>query len=542
VGEVPDVYRLSVRVGQGGAIVDSRGLRNLTRSSSAAESQLVARGPFVAFVQRVQGRVQGVNILDLRGEPAGLTAGWSRLKRAQGALSNLQRSGSLRGIGQQRYRIEPPSAALRLTRQGSDFVLVLEDLRVTLDPVRPATPHARVRWVAQHKAQPGSITWLVDIVRGLDFVGPAPIEWLEHRVFAVKDLAERLWHDWRGDSDAEATDAMGHALARGARLPRADFSRPEAQQAPGFPPAALRPRVRPVLPGEGRWVPVQDDPFARQLPAAPPAFAQTFLRTDPERKFTRVYLVAWDARQVQLHMVAGTVEPASATGETGSGMIPRDAWTLGHLVAGFNGGFQALHGEFGMMAQGRIYLPPKPWAATVAVHRDGRVSMGSWQGPPEGIDEYRSAWAIAQVPEDMWSFRQNLTSVVEDGRFNPWERWWWGAAPVNAQEQTYIDRSGLCLTAQGHFIYFWGRSLSAESLGAAMLAADCRRGLHLDMNLRHTGFEFYNAVPVGKAPAPLGRPLRDSEYDGPLPRTDGFHLRARKAVHRMQPMRFPRYV
>ena len=84
---------------------------------------------------------------------------------------------------------------------------------------------------------------------------------------------------------------------------------------------------------------------------------------------------------MQLHIVAGTQEPVSATGETGRGHHPAQQGRVTRLVGAFNGGFQAVHGEFGMMAEGRVYLPPKPWAATVAVFEDGRVGMGSWPGP-----------------------------------------------------------------------------------------------------------------------------------------------------------------
>ncbi len=59
--------------------------------------------------------------------------------------------------------------------------------------------------------------------------------------------------------------------------------------------------------------------------------------------------------------MSGTVEPKSATGETGPGMVPRDPAVMSQFVAGFNGGFQAIHGEFGMMADKVLYLPPKPF-------------------------------------------------------------------------------------------------------------------------------------------------------------------------------------
>ena len=45
----------------------------------------------------------------------------------------------------------------------------------------------------------------------------------------------------------------------------------------------------PPIEGEGRWIPVVDDPFVNQYPNAPPAFYQTFLRTDPERPFLPIH-------------------------------------------------------------------------------------------------------------------------------------------------------------------------------------------------------------------------------------------------------------
>ena len=242
----------------------------------------------------------------------------------------------------------------------------------------------------------------------------------------------------------------------------------------------------------------------------------------------------------------GTKEPESATGETGSGQIPRDPELLRRVVGGFNGGFQAMHGEFGMMAEGRVYLPPKPWAATVGVYADGRVALGSWQGPPKRSWDVDTGWdearVNAQIPAGMIAMRQNLTSVVEDGVYNPWKRWWWGAAPVAAEEQTFIVRTGLCLTAEGHLAYLWGDSMGPDQLGAAMLALGCVRGMHLDMNSKHTGLELYRTFAPGSAPAPLGRALTEHEHEGPIGDAPGFTARARLAVKHMTPLRFPRYL
>ncbi|MCC6878149.1 MAG: hypothetical protein IT378_27800, partial [Sandaracinaceae bacterium] len=288
------------------------------------------------------------------------------------------------------------------------------------------------------------------------------------------------------------------------------------------------------------WIPIVDDPFVASYPNAPPAFYQTFVRADPERTFTRVYVTLWDPRQVQLRIQAGTREPESSTGQRGAGTIPRDEPTLRHLVGAFNGGFQALHGEFGMMAEGRVYLPPKPWAATVAVFDDGRVGMGSWPAPDWQGRFYDERLANRQIPEDMVDMRQNLTSVVEDAEWNPWRRWWWGAAPREADEQTFTTRSGLCLTSEGFFAYFWGNGLGPEALGAAMSSARCARGIHLDMNSAHCGFELFRTIPPGEEAAPRERRRSESEPEGPLPEARGWRVRARRAVRSMA-RAFPRY-
>jgi len=77
------------------------------------------------------------------------------------------------------------------------------------------------------------------------------------------------------------------------------------------------------------------------------------------------------------------------------------------VVAAFNGGFQAQHGEYGMQSNGIEYLPPKPYAATVVEFRDGTKRLR------------RLARAATTVPDDVIGMRQNLTALVQDGKFNP---------------------------------------------------------------------------------------------------------------------------
>jgi hypothetical protein len=560
-GELDDIYYADVRVDRGGTVFDVWGLTNITRSSSAAEGQLLRDGPYVAFSVNVGKQVDAVGLLDLRGEPEQLTASWPLRARVQNAITNLQETGRMRGFGRRHYRLLPPARIVTLSAKKGRLLVRADADRIVLAPprLRPVTGGHRVDAQDMQKAQPGVITWVVDTVRNVPWIGTEPIAWLEHTVFGVTDRVRRIYHGVVGTDTSELRDALAvartapQAAAQNAQLAPADVTPQLSLQVPELqnllhaaePETHLPPaRVAAVLPdrvaGEGEWIAISDDPFVNAYPNAPAAFYQTFLRVDPERPFASVYITLWDPRQVQLHVAMGTKEPESATGETGLGLVPREPEVMDKIVGAFNGGFQALHGEFGAMAEGRVYLPPKPYAATVAVMEDGRVGMGSWPGP--GKEAWDEARANAQIPPAMISLRQNLTSVVEDGKYNPWLRWWWGAAPEDTKEQTFIARSGLCLTHEGHLAFLWGESMGPEELGKAMLALNCRRGMHLDMNSKHTGLEFYRPFGPAQELPELGRGLEAKEFEGTIDAELGYRFRARLAIKTMSPMRFPRYL
>jgi len=242
-----------------------------------------------------------------------------------------------------------------------------------------------------------------------------------------------------------------------------------------------------------------------------------------------VFVTLWDPRQVELHAMSGTVEPISATGETGPGQVPRDPQVLGRFVAGFNGGFQAIHGEFGMMAERTLYLPPKPYGATVAELDDGSTAFGSW---PEA----------AEVPANIVSFRQNMTALVENGDLNPWKRHWWGGLPPGWTEESRTVRSGVCMTKEGFAGYFYGGNVDPDVLGLAMQRARCSYGIHLDMNPGHTGLEFYRTGPKGTLPALTHKLAEDWEARGPVPGLEGWEFMSRRMMRFMALMNFPRYI
>ncbi len=518
-------------------------LSNLTRTGAAAEHALASTGSYAAYLTESASGVDAVTVLELDGEPPEATKGWPLRAKLQNAITNFQDTGRFVGFGRVRYALPAPAAEATLGVEGDTFVVRHPNgrLRVRGGALEPLEGGEGVIAARTETAQPGKITWVVDTVRRVSWIGPEPIAWLEHRVFGAIDWWERFSYEYIGhrETEAEVVEQLGVVVDTG---PSGRRTLAVVDPERGFPPAPLRPVVSDPSEGEGEWIVVQNDPFVGGFPNAPPAFAQTHLRVDPDRPFARVFLVVWDPRMLQLRIMSGTREPESATGATAPGMIDRAPEVLTRVVAGFNGGFQAMHGEFGAMSDGQVYLPPKPYAATVGVFRDGRVAMGSWVGLPEGARFFTELAAVEQIPEGMFELRQNLTSVIEDGRINPWRRWWWGSAPLHADEQVFVDRSGLCVTEEGFMAYFWGRSMGADQLGDAMRAARCIRGMHLDMNVRHTAFEYYDVRREDAGFAPLGRPLGDGEAEGHVPGAPGFVMRARKMVRLMEPMRFPRYI
>jgi hypothetical protein len=219
------------------------------------------------------------------------------------------------------------------------------------------------------------------------------------------------------------------------------------------------------LVGEGEWQPYltnsQGDVVA----------LRTFLQPDPERPYAIVAAVAFDLTQVDLHYVLGTKEPALADGPRGTGFIPAERRQADRLLAAFNGGFMASHGEYGAMADGLVALPAKNGYATVAMYPDGSVRIGNWN---EAIDP--------AGPFTSW--RQNARLVVADGVVN--ERVYTGSIVVwggNINGNIVTWRSGLGISQGNDVLYFLaGPSMSMPTLAEAMTAVSVHNGLLLDIN------------------------------------------------------------
>lgn len=523
--EPADVYLVETRLSPEGKLMGVTGVHNLSDTSAVDEQKLVHDGERVGWVLTNGTTTESAHYADLRGEPPLKGAGWTRLARIQNALTNLQNTGALHGIGRRSFKLTSPASTAALGFDSGAFLVEADGHAVRI-PTEGSGEIKGAAFVEEHeqiKARPGNVvTWAVDRVRALPWFGSDRMQALKAIAFAGLDWLERTQGAVTGDDGAQR---VAEEIAGIADKPATTYTDPET----GFPPPPLEPVLSRPLEGEGKWVLLDNDPFIKKNPGAPPPFAFSFLRTDHERAYTQTYIALWDPRQVSLHCMSGTVEPKSATGETGPGLVPRTPAVMRRLLAGFNGGFQAQHGEYGMMAEGVVYLPPKPYAATVAELRDGSSAFGTWPN-------------AERVPSEIISFRQNMSPLIMDGVKNPYKRAWWGGVPPGWTDESRTVRSGLCLTKEGFVAYFYGSSIDADHLTIAMERARCIYGIHLDMNPGHTGLEFYNADEVGHLPE-VGHVL-DSRWEarGAVSSMPGWEFLGRRMIRFMGLMNFPRYI
>ncbi|MBS2015687.1 MAG: hypothetical protein JST00_22555 [Deltaproteobacteria bacterium] len=529
--ETIDLFTVGARLSPEGHLLDVGDAHNLTHTSGADEGAPVLHGTRVAYVVSLDGRPEAVHVLDLAGHAPRAYEELSRFQRFQVGVADLQATGQSRGVKRTVYALVPPPSKAALSfRPDGKLEVKTESRTFVVDPVQDSVVDgtAFVRVTPEVVAKPPTFApWMSDRLRAVSWFGDEKNQILKALVFTALEHMKGLKSRVTGDTGEKDATADLEALGQGqAGTPKAaSFTDPEI----GWPPKALEPLLKPPITGEGQWIPLEKDAFITPIPGIPAPFLTTFVRGDPAAPHTRVYVTLWDPRLVSLHMEAGTVEPVSATGEAGPGQIPRTPEVMRHVVAGFNGGFQATHGEFGMQANGTLYLPPKPYGATVMELRDGTTGFGSWPRSTE-------------VPDEVLSFRQNMTAIVQNDKYNPWGRTWWGGVPPGWHDAIHTTRSGLCLTKEGYVAYFWGNDIGPEPLGRAMLVARCAYGIHLDMNPGLAGFEFYNVQPASSF-QPLGRPLQtDWEYEGTIKDLPDFKFRARRMVKSMGHILFPRYI
>ena len=519
-GQPTDVYLSSGRFGPDGQLLELSPLHNLTKTPGVAEHALQVRALRAAWLRGspegvvgatmvtfepppTPARVLGCWVFEAEGCPQlAPQADWTRLQRWQQRVEAWQELGLPQPLERRTLQLTSPARALR----------------VSLAAVDERLP----RWEVETSGRPGDVTtWLAERLRESP-LGEQGVALLKAVGFAGRDYARRA-----ATAFFEEEPTEGLAVDLGGLV-----HRPAAVSDPGrlegWPPAPLTPPLGSAAPDEGMWLSLDDDPFVPRTPEGHTPFLFTYLRPDAKRPHVQVYVILWDPRRVELHAVGGTAEPRSERGERGSGRVPRDPRVLERLAGAFNGAFRTRHGEFGMAAEDTLYIPPKPYGATIATLDDGSTALGTWPDAPG-------------LPGTLRSFRQNMTPLLQDERANPYKRHWWGGTPEGWRHESFTVRTALCLTRDGLLAYLYGDFLDPSSLIAAGQALRCDYAVHLDMNAGHTGFELYRVAPAGCLPAPVSL---DPAWQarGAVPDAPGYEFLARRMTRRMPLMNFPRYI
>lgn len=481
-GSPRDLFRARVRLTPEGRPLEVHDVVNLTVTPYGDEQGLVRdeAGERAAFATFAMGQMQGVTVLDLRGEGRAAKA-TSATERAMFWVTNLQETGDGRGIARVQVSLEKEASVAVLRFEGTLLVAQLGGptgtrvAKVDVDKGDLVTPVDGVSTQLLVRVPKKPIHWAVDTVRAIPWIGPEPIAWLEERVWFYKDRWKQFTHKTLGSSKPqdEVKADVDKIVAR-------PLDASQAGEDGGYwPPQQVPTIFKTPEAGEGEWVSAVQ-PWMHQIPGAPSPFYRTFVRPDPQRPYSKVLLVAMDTRQLDFDMEAGVDDPKPTVGSFhGTGRIPRDPVVAKKVVAAFNGGFKTEHGHYGMMLHKRVLLPPVPTGATAVVMDDGRFGMGAWSPTKD-------------IPTDIFSYRQNMDPMIEDGIINPRKRQNWGAVlmgqPHLSGQQT--ERSGLCVTKARHLLYVWGDDVGPEALAKGMQLAGCDFGMHLDMNPFHTGFVF----------------------------------------------------
>jgi hypothetical protein len=334
--------------------------------------------------------------------------------------------------------------------------------RVSLRLFLAALGAVLLLWIGIH-VFPSLGPWLADTARAV--LGPGVVAKLEDFAYGVEDDVNRVRY-----KDAPPTELWAEP-ALDAEAPPA-----HAEELPAyFPPPAAVPTYKAVAAEhDGHWIFVADD----AEPKGAPVLAKTQLHPDPKRPHAVVAVVAMDLGRVRLEMVPGTREPESTVTTVRPGKVPESDHA--GLVAAFNGGWQAIHGHYGMMVDGITYLPPRENSCTIGIAKDtGGVRIGTWRL----LETERAGFrAFRQTPQCLWE-SGTMNRELSDGTRN------WGAAVGG---DTVIRRSAIGLDAERRVLFFgMGDNLTAKTLGEAMVMAGASDVAELDVNWTFPRFLLY---------------------------------------------------
>jgi hypothetical protein len=429
-GKPAEIYAAKLKVKKNGIITKVKGIINLSRTPDAEEGVYDVKNGWVAFATSMGAAVQSVTTVRVSGNYRSLFVFKPTVKKMQ---------------------LEWENNGIKLA-----VAYMLKDAKkeIMLNPVKksiqPETEE--IKYFSEVKGEESWIAACVNFGRkilGVEFVGN-----MEAVFFLAKDRVDSLSYSvgklFSGKKGAFKQGAGNEVLKN------------------------IEPVIKnDVLKGEGVWT---TDGLPQGENKNRPLLARTIYRPDPERPYALVDLLYADSEQIEIFPIGGTIHPVSTTGIKGKGIIPSDEDTRKRALFAFSGGFQAVHGSYGMMVDGDVLLPAIKDIATLAMYADGTFNMGVW-----GED----------IKEDatMVSYRQNLKPLIRKGIFNDKNKYWGLSADKN--KSIYVWRTGFGITKDKKAVFAIGNSVSAASLAKAMLAAGVEEAMHLDMNLVNVACEIY---------------------------------------------------
>lgn len=255
------------------------------------------------------------------------------------------------------------------------------------------------------------------------------------------------------------------------------------------PPAALVPLFTEPLPGEGQWAPVA-------VAGGHDAMWATGFRPLADVGGVVATMVVIDQTSVRAALFNGSEQPGGtwARGDR----VPPELWPA--LVAAMNGGFRFDHFKGGYVTEGITVRPLRDGDATIAIGRDGRMTIGVY-----GRD---------LVDDGSWSsLRQNLIPIVDahqsQVRIGIQQGVWWGA---DHGDEVYVPRSAVCELDDGRIAYAYVSSVDAYQLADSLVSMGCRIAVQLDINGTWPLFYTYGHAPDGTVTRQLvDRRMRDSK-------------------------------
>lgn len=239
---------------------------------------------------------------------------------------------------------------------------------------------------------------------------------------------------------------------------------------PAFTPKDVGPMFTTfAAPGDGQWVAIPDT----RTPGEPAPMAKTLVHPDKKRGWASVAVMAADLRQVRLHLVAGVHEPMTklpdAKAHKRTGLIPESDFS--RVLAAWNGGFKTTHGNYGMKAEGVLWVVPRVRSCTIAMYAEDRLTIASWESMEKS------------EPEMVW-FRQTPMCMYEEGAMHKGltveDNTHWGAT---LDKDTVIRRSALGLSADKQTLFVGiSEATTATAIAKAMNFVGAADVAQLDVN------------------------------------------------------------